>query len=145
MSSAAKSTSSGITKSTRHRLWLVVVSVLVIHLVCYKASAPLRLAQSYEAATSLLTKRELSSNDAPVEVASSLIDYRHLYDSASSSGRPAIFVAMVLWLIFLFAFVGITAADFFCPNLSTIASRLGMSESVVSHECTQDLSDNEAA
>lgn len=38
---------------------------------------------------------------------------------------------MLLWLIFLFAFVGLTASDFFCPNLSTIASKLGMSESVV--------------
>ena len=32
-------------------------------------------------------------------------------------------------LAFLFSFIGITASDFFCPNLSTIASYLGLNES----------------
>jgi len=30
---------------------------------------------------------------------------------------------------FLFATIGITASDFFCPNLATVADRLGMAES----------------
>ena len=32
-------------------------------------------------------------------------------------------------LIFLFSFIGISASDFFCPNLSTIAAYLGLNES----------------
>ncbi len=39
--------------------------------------------------------------------------------SFSSSSRAA----------FLFAFIGISASDFFCPNLATVADRLGMGES----------------
>jgi hypothetical protein len=30
---------------------------------------------------------------------------------------------------FLFSFIGISASDFFCPNLATIASYLGLNES----------------
>lgn len=37
---------------------------------------------------------------------------------------------LVLWLCFLFSFLGIVASDFFCPNLSTLASRLGLPEDV---------------
>ncbi|KAJ1025934.1 hypothetical protein NDA16_002560 [Ustilago loliicola] len=32
-------------------------------------------------------------------------------------------------MLFLFSWVGVVASDFFCPNLSTIASRLGLNES----------------
>ncbi|KAG0237495.1 hypothetical protein BGW42_000705 [Actinomortierella wolfii] len=37
---------------------------------------------------------------------------------------------LTLWLMSLFGFVGIAASDFFCPNLSTIAKKLHMSESM---------------
>ncbi|MCJ1323169.1 hypothetical protein MMC15_008523 [Xylographa vitiligo] len=37
---------------------------------------------------------------------------------------------MVLWLGLLFSTIGIAASDFFCVNLSTIATILGMSESM---------------
>lgn len=36
---------------------------------------------------------------------------------------------IITWMLFLFSWVGIVASDFFCPNLSTIAARLGLSES----------------
>lgn len=35
-----------------------------------------------------------------------------------------------MWLAFLFSFIGITASDFFCPNLSTLARVLGLSDNV---------------
>ncbi|RIB01173.1 Sodium/calcium exchanger protein, partial [Gigaspora rosea] len=35
-----------------------------------------------------------------------------------------------MWLLFLFGFVSVAASDFFCPNLSTIAFKLKLSESV---------------
>ncbi|GAA5855844.1 hypothetical protein JCM8547_000382 [Rhodosporidiobolus lusitaniae] len=60
-----------------------------------------------------------------------LIDWLTLYQSARPGApRAALFSLMVVWLVFLFAFVGICASEFFCPNLSHIASRLGLSESV---------------
>lgn len=39
-------------------------------------------------------------------------------------------VLLLLWLMFLFSFLGIVASDFFCPNLSTLASRLGLPDDV---------------
>lgn len=43
--------------------------------------------------------------------------------------RAAALTAIILWMLFLFSWVGVVASDFFCPNLGTIAARLGMSES----------------
>ncbi|CAH7681890.1 hypothetical protein PPACK8108_LOCUS14559 [Phakopsora pachyrhizi] len=37
---------------------------------------------------------------------------------------------MVVWLMFLFSFVGIVASDFFCPNLSTLSNRLGLNKNL---------------
>ena len=37
---------------------------------------------------------------------------------------------MILWLIFLFSTLGISASDFFTPNLATIAQILGLDENV---------------
>ncbi|SAM85724.1 uncharacterized protein UBRO_07033 [Ustilago bromivora] len=38
-------------------------------------------------------------------------------------------ICILLWMLLLFSWVGVVASDFFCPNLSTIASRLGLNES----------------
>lgn len=38
-------------------------------------------------------------------------------------------ICIILWMLFLFSWVGVVASDFFCPNLGTIAARLGLSES----------------
>ena len=55
--------------------------------------------------------------------------YYDWYDSSSPAARPFVFFALILILAFLFSIIGITASDFFCPNLSTIASYLGLNES----------------
>lgn len=60
----------------------------------------------------------------------SYIDYTAIYEGLSPKAKPAGFIALVLWMAWLFVSVGIVASDFFCPNLSTIASGLGLSESV---------------
>jgi solute carrier family 24 (sodium/potassium/calcium exchanger), member 6 len=39
-------------------------------------------------------------------------------------------MGLVLWLIFLFSTIGISASDFFCPNLATISAILGLDENV---------------
>jgi sodium/potassium/calcium exchanger 6 len=46
--------------------------------------------------------------------------------------RGLALATIVLWMLFLFSWVGVVASDFFCPNLSTLASRLGLNESTVS-------------
>lgn len=123
----------------------MVIVVACIHLVCYRATSPLRRqvaasSSSLPGGAAGLVKRAFLYDDGggtgggDVEDGGSLIDWKGIWAGATSQQRPFLFAGMVLWLMFLFAFVGITASDFFCPNLSTIASRLGMSESVVS--CT---------
>lgn len=46
------------------------------------------------------------------------------------NAKPAAFIILVIWLSLLFSTIGIAASDFLCINLSTIASILGMSESL---------------
>ncbi|KAI9734095.1 MAG: hypothetical protein M1818_007033 [Claussenomyces sp. TS43310] len=59
-----------------------------------------------------------------------LISYLSLYYCALPKAQPVAFIILVLWLGLLFSTIGIAASDFFCINLSTIASILGMSESM---------------
>ena len=59
-----------------------------------------------------------------------LISYLQLYYCKLPKAKPVAFVILVLWLSLLFSTIGIAASDFFCINLSTIASILGMSESM---------------
>lgn len=58
------------------------------------------------------------------------IDYLHFYFCAGHALRPLIFIALVSWLIFLFSTLGISASDFFTPNLASIAQLLGLDENV---------------
>ncbi|CAE6516023.1 unnamed protein product [Rhizoctonia solani] len=58
------------------------------------------------------------------------ISYLETYFCSSPGVRPLAFGGLVLWLFFLFSFIGICASDFFCPNLATIASTLGLNENV---------------
>lgn len=43
--------------------------------------------------------------------------------------RALALTSIIVWMLFLFSWVGLVASDFFCPNLGTIAARLGLSES----------------
>ncbi|KAF9450353.1 hypothetical protein P691DRAFT_810544 [Macrolepiota fuliginosa MF-IS2] len=58
------------------------------------------------------------------------IDYLHYYFCAEPALRPLIFIALVSWLIFLFSTLGISASDFFTPNLASIAQLLGLDENM---------------
>ncbi|KAG9082022.1 hypothetical protein FRC07_014351, partial [Ceratobasidium sp. 392] len=58
------------------------------------------------------------------------ISYLESYFCSPPTVRPLTFTGLVLWLFFLFSFIGICASDFFCPNLATIANTLGLSENV---------------
>jgi solute carrier family 24 (sodium/potassium/calcium exchanger), member 6 len=59
-----------------------------------------------------------------------LLSYLTLYYCKLPQAQPVAFVIIILWLALLFSTIGIAASDFFCINLSTIASILGMSESM---------------
>ncbi|KAK4937073.1 hypothetical protein LTR10_022196 [Elasticomyces elasticus] len=59
-----------------------------------------------------------------------LISYLQLYYCSLAHAQPFAFAILVLWLSLLFSTIGIAASDFLCINLSTIASILGMSESL---------------
>ncbi|KAF8269558.1 Sodium/calcium exchanger protein-domain-containing protein [Lactarius quietus] len=58
------------------------------------------------------------------------IPYLQTYFCASPSSRPFVFIGLLFWLIFLFSTLGISASDFFCPNLATIAQLLNLDENV---------------
>ncbi|KAI1504386.1 Sodium/calcium exchanger protein-domain-containing protein [Biscogniauxia marginata] len=59
-----------------------------------------------------------------------LLQYLTLYYCNLGHAQPLAFIVLVLWLGLLFATIGITASDFFSVNLSTIATVLGLSESL---------------
>ncbi|KAK0126375.1 hypothetical protein ONS95_007981 [Cadophora gregata] len=59
-----------------------------------------------------------------------LFSYLSFYYCGLSKAQPVAFIVLSLWLALLFTTIGIAASDFFCINLSTIASILGMSESM---------------
>ncbi|KAK8027391.1 hypothetical protein PG991_004447 [Apiospora marii] len=59
-----------------------------------------------------------------------LISYLSFYYCTLGRVQPVAFVVLVLWLGLLFTTIGIAASDFFSVNLSTIATVLGLSESL---------------
>ncbi|ROW11618.1 hypothetical protein VMCG_01436 [Cytospora schulzeri] len=59
-----------------------------------------------------------------------LISYLTFYYCTLGSAKPVAFILLTLWLGLLFSTIGIAASDFFSVNLSTIASVLGLPESL---------------
>ncbi|KAL4946888.1 hypothetical protein BDV06DRAFT_2287 [Aspergillus oleicola] len=56
--------------------------------------------------------------------------YLQLYYCNLAHAKPLAFIIIVLWLSLLFSTIGIAASDFLCIDLSTLASFLGLSESL---------------
>lgn len=59
-----------------------------------------------------------------------MFSYLQLYYCRLPDAKPLAFTILVVWLALLFSTIGIAASDFLCINLSTIATLLGMSESL---------------
>ncbi|KAK5806879.1 hypothetical protein VI817_001137 [Penicillium citrinum] len=59
-----------------------------------------------------------------------LFSYLQLYYCALPNAKPLAFLILILWLSLLFSTIGIAASDFLCIDLSTLASILGLSESL---------------
>ncbi|OXV06637.1 hypothetical protein Egran_05596 [Elaphomyces granulatus] len=71
---------------------------------------------------------EFVRNNCPDE--DGLISYLQLYYCSLAQAQPLALFLLILWLAVLFSTIGIAASDFLCINLSTLASILGMSESL---------------
>ncbi|KAI0890565.1 uncharacterized protein GGS22DRAFT_15133 [Annulohypoxylon maeteangense] len=59
-----------------------------------------------------------------------IIEYLTFYYCDLERAQPLAFIILALWLGLLFTTIGIAASDFFSVNLSTIATVLGLSESL---------------
>ncbi|KAJ5166609.1 uncharacterized protein N7482_005390 [Penicillium canariense] len=59
-----------------------------------------------------------------------LLSYLQLYYCALANAKPLAFIIILVWLSLLFSTIGIAASDFLCIDLSTLASILGLSESL---------------
>lgn len=57
-------------------------------------------------------------------------NYLEFYYCHMANVKPLAFIILCIWLSTLFMTIGVAASDFFCPNLSTIAQALRMSESM---------------
>ena len=60
----------------------------------------------------------------------SSIPYVQNYFCSDQHVRPFVFAGLIIWLVFLFSTLGISASDFFCPNLGTLSQILGLDENV---------------
>ena len=58
------------------------------------------------------------------------VQYLSEYYCAAPALRPGVFIGLLVWLFFLFSTLGISASDFFTPNLATLAQLLGLDENV---------------
>ncbi|RDB25972.1 putative cation exchanger C3A12.06c [Hypsizygus marmoreus] len=68
--------------------------------------------------------------DCPLSQTFLSINYLQKYFCTSLPLRPVAFAGLLVWLVFLFSTLGISASDFFTPNLATIAQLLGLGENV---------------
>ncbi|KKK12369.1 hypothetical protein P175DRAFT_0524778 [Aspergillus ochraceoroseus IBT 24754] len=59
-----------------------------------------------------------------------LFSYLQFYYCTLADAKPVAFAIIILWLSLLFSTIGIAASDFLCIDLSTLASFLGLSESL---------------
>ncbi|GHJ84344.1 hypothetical protein NliqN6_0746 [Naganishia liquefaciens] len=109
--------------ATRRRAWLALVLFsLVLQVLLWRSAARIDAR-----AAPGIRRRADPDDDRPGTLLN--IDYSEWYFDSHKAQRPFRFVALVLWAGFLFSTIGITASDFFCPNLATVADRLGLSES----------------
>lgn len=51
--------------------------------------------------------------------------------SGATAGHTLVSCALLVWLLILFSALGLVASDFFCPNLASVAARLGLSDNIV--------------
>lgn len=115
-------------------------ALLLLLLLLLFGTAPVHAQEPYDACPPL--PPFLAPSDACAFIrrectGSSLYAYLTLYycapvgATAAPAMRVLVSIMLMVWLLFLFSMLGLVASDFFCPNLSSIAIRWGLSDSVV--------------
>lgn len=127
------------------RQTLVSLAALSLFVLCVLA---IPRSHSISGANRLLTRRDLPEDECSnvrhiprteqcefvkqhcSEDENTFIDYMQVYYCSKYTHRPFLLIMLLMWLLTLFMTLGIAASDFLCPNLGTISSLLGMSESL---------------
>ncbi|WRT70557.1 uncharacterized protein IL334_007555 [Kwoniella shivajii] len=111
------------------RVWLLLAASITLHIFLLVNTRIVGDRTSTSPGKRLL-RRWTTDNSIPIPAESLLeLPYSEWYDNLPPAARPFYIFILLLILIFLFSFIGISASDFFCPNLSTIATYLGLNES----------------
>jgi len=108
----------------RSRTWILLAGTMVLQIAIIRSATALKrgLTIHGEYDPGGTYKRDLNTQTLIT------LPYSDWYNDSSTTYKPFIAFAYLLLLSFLFSFIGIVASDFFCPNLSTIATYLGLSE-----------------
>lgn len=125
----------------KKRAWLLLAAGITLQVVILRSTRNLKPDAALPVSTTTLTRRLLKratedshvgatrERGAETQEALFVMPYDHWYSSAGSTGKPFVLLGLLAILAFLFSFIGISASDFFCPNLATIAAYLGLNES----------------
>lgn len=107
------------------RVWVLFALTITIQILLHRSTA------SFSRPSALAEAGVLSRRSEPPVQTTFLFSLPYEQWSAALPDhlRPLLLPALLVILTFLFSFIGITASDFFCPNLSTIATYLGLNES----------------
>nr|ODN96135.1 hypothetical protein L204_03826 [Cryptococcus depauperatus CBS 7855] len=111
----------------RRRAALLLAATLSIHIFLTVITRRRGIIKAHR--ISLLEKRFTSQDTAGNDQSLLQFPYLEWYNAFSPHYRPLFMVILLCILAFLFSFIGISASDFFCPNLATVAAYLGLNES----------------
>ncbi|WVF67966.1 hypothetical protein IAT40_002728 [Kwoniella sp. CBS 6097] len=112
------------------RAWLLLAASVTLHLIILSST---KIIGDRTATTPgrRLVRRYVAAGDPSYSTTDVLLDlpYSEWYENMPPALKLFYILILLFILAFLFSFIGISASDFFCPNLSTIASYLGLNES----------------
>lgn len=108
----------------RSHTWLLLAATLVLQVVIIRSAAVLKhgLTTNGQYDPHAIYKRDTTFQTALQ------LPYSEWYNGSTPLIKPLLAFGYLTLLSFLFSFIGIVASDFFCPNLATIATYLGLSE-----------------
>ncbi|WWC65382.1 uncharacterized protein I303_108000 [Kwoniella dejecticola CBS 10117] len=109
------------------RAWLLLTASVTLHIFLLTNTRIIGDRTSPPPHKKLL--RRLNITEATPAESLLELPYQEWYEQLPPALKPFYIIFLLVVLAFLFSFIGISASDFFCPNLSTIASYLGLNES----------------
>lgn len=108
----------------RSHTWLLLAATIVLQVAIIRSATVLKRGLTTHG---IYNPEAVYKRDPNFQTALSL-PYLEWYDGSAAALKPLLAFGYLLLLSFLFSFIGIVASDFFCPNLATIATYLGLSE-----------------